>query len=155
VLLVAVFLTLLTLALLWFTAELFRGNPFAPIDAPREQHDGLGSLRAVTVLVLVGAAGSAFHLWTDRVHQYSEEEVREIVSDAVDELDRGDDSLPQVLEASGDLDGLRVLSARGDADDLAAWLVTDDDGGSPHCVWSRISGPQDDEERWFYSSGVC
>jgi hypothetical protein len=153
-LILALFFTLLSMALLWFTVEVFRGNPFVP-DGDSTPDDVLGSLRAVVVLSLVGAVGAAYYLWSDRVHQFSEEEVGAIVGEAVYLLDRSDDSLPEVLEDSGDLDGLRVLRARGDADNLDAWLVTDDDGGSPYCVWSRVDGGGSDEVRWYYGPGLC
>jgi hypothetical protein len=154
----ALLLTLLSFTLAWFARELFRGNPFDPRGVDAEPSDQLGSLRAVVVVSLVLSLTSAVYLWVDRVWQYSEQDLGELLSQAADDLEETGGTeqfeIEEAIGAHGDAWRVRVVSASSDDFDVDRWVVTDDDGGSPHCLVVRNRGPEEDRSVGVYA-GYC
>lgn len=171
-LVLALFLSVLTLTLGWLNLDLWRRRPStgSPVllgitsTSTSGARDGLDPLRSVALVGLVGALGVTFHVWGDKVINYSAERVDQITVGAartlsdrdgrLDTIDRSD--VEDALAEEADLDKLLVLEAASADGDTTLWQISDDDGGSPHCL--KVVAPTDDRNpRWIaiVAADVC
>ncbi|MFB9312831.1 hypothetical protein [Nocardioides plantarum] len=161
----ALFLSALTLAVGWLNVDLWRrealgGQPvFQGVDATPAStaRDGLDPLRAVALVGLVGLIGVTFHVWQDKVFNYSDDRVGEIADRTARALENRDPELASIdrsdIEAAlpddADLDKLLIRKAASDySGDATLWQLSDDDGASPHCLKVEAPSRGDADPEW-------